>query len=92
MHLAPGIAGYTVEVFGANRDPNHRSLYSGLIGNVDYAVGASVVAHRFKRMIRTGKPPRDYDDMIENIAVCEAGLRSLKLGRKVKIKEVWRGR
>jgi predicted dehydrogenase len=90
MHLANGIAGYTVEVFGANRDPNLRSIHSGMIGNVDYSAGASTIAHHFKRMIRTGKPPQDYEEMIENIAVCEALLKSRKLGRKVKISEVWK--
>ncbi len=90
MHLAQGIGGYTVEVFGANRDPNPRSLYCDMIGNVDYSVGASTIAHRFKRMIQTGKPPRDYDEMIENVAVCEALLKSRKLGRKVKLSEVWK--
>jgi len=90
MHLAPGIAGYTVEVFGNNRDPNPGYLSSGMIGNIDFSVGASVIAHRFKRMIQTGKPPRDYEEMIENIAVCEALRKSRKLGRKVKIREVWK--
>ena len=90
MHLAPGIGGYTVEVFGKNGDPNPRYLTSGIIGNVDFSVGASVIAHRFKRMIQTGKPPRDYEEMIENIAVCEALRKSRKLDRKVKIHEIWR--
>lgn len=90
MHLAVGIGGYTVEVFGSNRDPNLCSLHSGMIGNVDYSLGASTIAHHFKRMIQTGKPPRDYDEMIENIAVCEALSKSRKLGRKVKIREVWK--
>lgn len=90
MYLKPGIGGYTVEVFGANRDPNPRHLFSDMIDNTDYAVGASIIAHRFRRMVRTGKPPRDYDEMIENIAVCEALRRSRKTGRKVAVREVWK--
>lgn len=90
MALNNGIAGYTAEAFGSNRDPHKRCLYSGMVGNTDFALGASVIAGRFLKMIRTGKPPRDYDEMIENIAVCEAARKSWKLGRKVKIAEVWK--
>lgn len=90
MNLTAGIAGYTAEVFGANRDPNKRHLHTGLIGNTAFAVGAVTVCSRFKRMVATGRPPRAYEEMIADIAVCEALRRSWKLGRKVSIREVWK--
>jgi predicted dehydrogenase len=90
MFLNQGMMCYTAEIFGRNRDPNPNTLYTGAINNMDFSVGASIIAHRFKRMVKTGKPPRDYDEMISNVAVCEAAARSWKLGRKVKINEVWK--
>jgi hypothetical protein len=90
MNLTRGMNGYTAEVFGSHRDPNKRHVHTGLIGNTAFAVGASTVCARFRRMIKTGTPPRDYEEMIQDIAVCEAARRSWKLGRKVSVQSVWK--
>jgi predicted dehydrogenase len=39
-------------------------------------------------MVKTGKPPVSYDDMIENIAVATAARKAQKTGRTVKLSEV----
>jgi hypothetical protein len=43
-------------------------------------------------MARTRKAPVDYNDMIENVAVVAAARKAHKLGRTVKLREVWRTR
>jgi predicted dehydrogenase len=43
---------------------------------------------RFLRMVRTGERPMPLDEIVEVIAVLEAGKRSLELGREVTLEEV----
>jgi predicted dehydrogenase len=65
------------------------AIHSGEIGDWVFPSGAAKILELAKKMVRTGKPPVPYDDMVENIAVAEAGRKAYTLGRPVRIKEVW---
>jgi hypothetical protein len=40
-------------------------------------------------MVRTGKPPVEYERFLEHIAVIEAGQRAQKQGGRVYLKDIW---
>jgi len=68
------------------------AILSPDIGDWVFPWGAAENLRLARRMVRTGKAPVDYADMIENVAVVEAVRRAHELGRTVRIGEVWRRR
>lgn len=72
-------AGYQINLYGTKGwrtlQPNLADLYLYLL-------------EQFLAMVRTGKPPLPLDEIVEVIAVLEAGERSLALDREVAVAEV----
>ena len=68
------------------------AIHSPEIGDWVFPWGAAKNMEIAKQMVRSGKPPVAYDEMIENIAVATAARRAQKLGRTVRLREVWRRR
>lgn len=66
------------------------AIFSPPISDFEFPWGAALIAQKAAKMVRTGRPPVPYEDMLENIAVADAARRAQKLGRTVKISEVWR--
>ena len=66
------------------------AVHSPAIGDYQFPWGAAKNIRLAKQMVQTGKPPVPYQDMIENIAVATAARRAAKLGRTVRIREVWK--
>ncbi len=62
------------------------------IGDFEFIYGGQRILQNFKKMILTGVPPRDYDDIILHIAIVEAGQIAQKTGRPVRISDVLRGK
>ncbi len=67
------------------------AIHSGPIGDPEFLGGAEKILHIFREMVKTKKPPKDYDDFIEPIAVIEAGQQAQQQARRVYIKDVWKG-
>jgi len=67
------------------------AIHSGPIGDPEFLHGADRIVKKFRNMVRTGKPPRDYDDIVEQIAVVEAGQRAQQTGKRVYMEDVLRG-
>jgi predicted dehydrogenase len=72
-------AGYQINLYGSkgwrSLQPNLSDLYLYLL-------------EKFLDVVRTRKPVVPLDEIVEVIAVLEAGKRSLELGREVRIAEV----
>ena len=68
------------------------AIHSGPIGDPEFLRGADRIVKKLRKMVRTGKPPRDYDDIVEQIAVVEAGQIAQKTGKRVAIRDVLRGK
>jgi hypothetical protein len=64
------------------------ALHSGPIGDPEFLRGANRIVKKFRTMIRTGKPPRSYNDILEQIAVVVAAQRAQQTGQRVLIKDV----
>jgi len=65
------------------------AIHSGPIGDFVFPKGAAINMKLAKKMVRAGKSPVPYADMLENIAVASAARRAQKLGRTVGVGEVW---
>jgi hypothetical protein len=66
------------------------AIHSGPIGDPEFLRGADRIVGKFRDMIRTGKPPLAYDDILEPIAIIEAGRRAQEDGGRVHLAEVLR--
>ena len=66
------------------------AIHSGPIGDFIFPKGAAANLRLAKKMVRSGKSPVPYEDMLENIAVATAGRKAQKLGRTVRVDEVWK--
>jgi hypothetical protein len=64
------------------------ALHSGPIGDPEFLRGADRIVKKFRTMIRIGKPPRSYNDILEQIAVVVAAQRAQQTGQRVLIKDV----
>jgi predicted dehydrogenase len=64
------------------------AIQSSPIGDFAYPAGSAAILRCIKTMVRTGKSPVPYADMIENIAVATAARKALKLKRTVRISDV----
>jgi predicted dehydrogenase len=65
-------------------------ILSPAIGDFEYPCGAGIIARKIQKMVRTGKPPVPYEEILENIAVAEAARLAQKRGVAVKLTEVWK--
>jgi len=88
-----------VMINGASGPTYHCSLYvsafsaagpihSGQIGDYEFPYGSARILEMVKQMVQTGEPQWDYDQMIECIAIAEAGRLAQKEGRRVALDEV----
>jgi len=59
------------------------------IGDPEFIGGGQKIMQMFRGMVRTGKPPVDYNSFLEQIAVVEAGQLAQTQGTRVYIKDVW---
>ena len=66
------------------------ALHSGPIGDPEFLRGADRIVKKIRKMVRTGKPPRPYDDILEQIAVVDAAQLAQRTGKRVPIKDVWK--
>jgi len=66
------------------------AIHSGPIGDPEFIRGADRIVKKFRKMVRSGTPPRPYADILEEIAIVEAGQIAQKTGKRVFIKEVLR--
>ncbi len=67
------------------------AVHSPPIGDYQFPWGAARNLELARQMVLTGKPVVAYEEMIENVAVATAARRAHKLGRAVRLSEVWRG-
>lgn len=64
------------------------AVHSQPIGDPEFIGGAAKILRLFKKMIQTGKPPVPYEDILEHIAVVEAGQIAQKKGGRVYLKDL----
>jgi len=58
------------------------------VGDFEFPYGAVEVLKRAKKMVTTGKPQVDYDEMLENIAVISAARMSAAAGKRIFLKDI----
>ncbi len=66
------------------------AIHSGPIGDFVFPKGAALNMELAKKMVRNGKSPVPYDDMLENVAVATAARKAQRLGRPIKLGAVWK--
>ena len=59
------------------------AIHSPPIGDPEFIAGGAKILRLFKQMIRTGKRPVPYEDILEHIAVVEAGQIAQREGKRV---------
>ncbi len=64
------------------------TIHSQPIGDPEFIGGGAKILRLFKKMILTGKPPVPYEDILEHIAVVEAGQLAQKTGKRVYLKDI----
>lgn len=67
-------------------------IHSGPIGDPHFLRGADRIVKKIRAMARTGRPPRSYDDILEQIAVVDAGQIAQRTGKRVYIRDVMTGK
>ncbi len=97
LHLENGIEvmimNTSVEIFPetcsfyASAYSKFGAIHSPPIGDPEFIYGAEQIIKLLKTMIKTGKPPVPYHEIIEHIAVIEAGQLAQQTGRRVYLKE-----
>ena len=68
------------------------AIHSGAIGDPHFLRGGHTILQKFRDMVRTGRLPMSYDDILEHIAVVDAGQIAQKIGERVYIKDVMTGK
>jgi hypothetical protein len=68
------------------------ALHSGPIGDPEFLRGAARIVAKIARLARSRRPPRPYRDILEQIAVVEAGRIAQRDGRRVFVSDVLRGK
>jgi len=74
--------------FYASAYSKYGAIHSPPIGDPEFLGGAEKILHLFEGMIQTGEPPVPYDDIIEQIAVVEAGQESQRKGKRVYLEHI----
>ena len=92
MNTPGGYEGLHCDVYS---NQGHNPPYLGLlrtraIYDHGFVGGALNILKAFRKMLRTGVPPLEYDFYIKKIAIVEAGRRAQKRGKCVTLKEVLR--
>jgi predicted dehydrogenase len=64
------------------------AIHSGQIGDFEFPFGAAEILRKVKKMVRTGEPQAPYDEMLECIAIADAGRLAQKTGRRVHLQEL----
>jgi len=64
------------------------AIHSGQIGDFEFPWGAAEILRMIREMVRTGEPQAPYDEMLECIAIADAGRLAQKTGRRVRLAEV----
>jgi hypothetical protein len=72
-----------VSAFGAQG-----AIHSGRIGDFEFPWGATEILGKIKQMVATGQPQAPYEEMLELLALADAGRLAQKTGRRVHLKEV----
>ena len=68
------------------------AIHSPPIGDPEFLRGAARIVKKIAQLARTKKPPRDYDEIVEQIAVVEAAQIAQKTGKRVAIEDVLSGK
>ena len=68
------------------------AIHSSPIGDPDFLRGADRIVKKIRQLARTRKPPRSYDDIVEQIAVVDAGQIAQRTGKRVFLKDVMSGK
>jgi len=64
------------------------AIHSGQIGDFEFPYGAAEILRKIRRMVRTGRAQVPREEMLECIAIAEAGRKAQKAGRRVALSEV----
>jgi len=75
--------------FYASAYSKYGAVHSGPIGDPQFLGGGEKILQLFRQMLETGQPPTPYRDIIEHIAVIEAGQLAQRNGARVYLKDVW---
>jgi len=67
------------------------AIHSDRIGDFEFPWGSAEVLRRIVTMVRTGEATEPRDEMLESIAVADAGRRSQAEGRAVRLEQVTGG-
>jgi len=67
------------------------AIHSGQIGDFEFPFGSAIILEKIKQMVQTGQPQADRDEMLEGIAIADAGRLAQKEGRRVALREVTGG-
>jgi hypothetical protein len=62
------------------------------IGDPEFLGGGQKIMQMFRKMVRSGVAPVDYEDFLEHIAVVEAAQIAQDKGSRVELNTVWRRR
>ena len=68
------------------------AIHSEPIGDPHFLRGGHKILCMFREMIRTGKPPIAYEDILEHIAVVDAGQIAQRSGERVFVADVLAGK
>lgn len=100
MHLRNGIEvmvmNTSIDIFPescsfyADAYSRNGALHSYAIGDPEFLAGGARILELFKAMIENGRAPIPYEDIIEHIAVVEAGIIAQNTGKRVYIDELIR--
>ena len=64
------------------------AIHSGPIGDPEFLRGAAIIVRKLRDMVRTRQSPVAYEDILEPIAVVDAGQIAQKTGDRVYIKDL----
>ena len=76
--------------FYASAFSKYGAIHSGPIGDPQFLGGGEKIMQMFKQMLDSGKPVRDYDEIVEHNAVIEAGKLAQEKGSRVYLKDIWK--
>jgi len=65
------------------------AIHSGQIGDFEFPWGAAEILRLIQEMVRTGEPQAPYDEVLECIAIADAGRLAQQTGRRVTLAEVY---
>lgn len=75
--------------FYASAYSKYGAVHSGPIGDPQFLGGGKKILEIFKKMLKTGKTPVDYNDFILHIAIIEAGQTAQQKRKRVYIDDLY---